>query len=103
MEYTAYIFFYLLGIPLWLVPPILIARSKAEAPASKGRWVMFALVSPILIIAVGALALTLLTQKFGVSTVWAGNFGLFSFGVNLLGFFAPVCLLYLFRKKYCKR
>lgn len=96
----AYTFFFLLGIPLWLIASAKMMRIDVNPPTLKMAWAAVAFLAPLLIFGLGAVAKTLVQQRFGDTAAWPRSFGYFIVLVNIFAFFSPFAVQFAFHARY---
>ncbi len=96
----SYTFFFLLGIPFWLIPVAYMLRHPAALLPAKVGWAGMTFLAPFILFSIGAVGNLLIQQ--GGDDVSAGvrAFGYFVVLLNLLAFFSPFFLQALFRSRY---
>jgi hypothetical protein len=94
--HMAYLFFFLLGIPFWLIPASWIFRSKLAAYPSNITWAALCFLAPFVIFTMGAISNSYVQHAFDSTASWPRSFGYFIVMVNLLAFFSPHFLQVMF-------
>ena len=98
----SYTFFFLLGIPLWLIPVSYMLRHKTARPQHKTAWAALTFLAPFLIFTVGALGHLVAQQRLEVDGSGLRAFGYFTVLLNVLAFVAPFILQIVFRASYAE-
>jgi hypothetical protein len=96
----AYTFFFLLGIPLWLIASAKLLGSDVNPPKVKWAWAALAFLTPILVFGMGAVAHVILQQRFGDEAAWLRGFGYFIVVLNLFAFFSSFAVQFIFEARY---
>ena len=92
---------YILGAAIWLVPPLLIARTSSERSSRRVIWTVAALLSPAIVFIGGVLPLQLLAVKYNFSAadIYLGWYSFVVWGFNIAAFLAPCFVLWLFHRR----
>ena len=98
----AYTFFFLLGIPFWLIPVANIFRQQAAPPPQKTAWAAIAFLAPFLIFGLGARGTLLLQQSAEPQSAVLRGYGYFTALLNVIAFFSPYFLQAAFRARYAR-
>lgn len=99
----SYTFFFLLGIPFWLIPVASILRDKTAPPPQKNAWASVALLAPFLIFGLGVVGQLLLQQRIDAESPVLRGFGYFTALLNIVSFFSPFFLQAIFRARFAER
>jgi hypothetical protein len=96
----AYTFFFLLGIPLWLIASTRILRSNAHALGLKAAWAAVAFFAPLVIFGLASIAHTMIAQRLGETAALTRGFGYIFIAVSFLAFFSPFAVSSAFKSRY---
>lgn len=109
-----YIFFFLLGIPLWLVACSRLLRNDAIRAVSNSNrnsngfgnlpwrnlvWAGAAFLAPLALLGLSGIAQVLMAQQMGEPASWMRGVGYFLVVVNLLAFFSPFVVVFAFESR----
>lgn len=95
-----YTFFFLLGIPLWLIPVAYVLRHNTAPLLQKTSWATLTFAAPFLIFSLGVVGDVMVEQRFGMDSPRARGFGYFIAMLNTVAFFSPFILRAIFRSRY---
>ena len=95
-----YTFFFLVGIPCWLIPVAYILRHETVPLAQKNLWATMTFAAPFLIFGLGVVGNVIVQQQFGAESPRVRGFGYFLALLNTLAFFSPFLLKAFFRSRY---
>lgn len=96
----AYTFFFLMGIPFWLIPVAYILRRETVPRSQKNLWATMTFAAPFLIFSLGVIGNVIVQQQFGLESPRVRAFGYFIVLLNTLAFFSPLLLKAFFRSRY---
>ncbi len=96
----AYTFFFLLGIPFWLIASTRILRSDAPRLGLKAAWAAIAFFVPLVIFGVASIAHTMIAQRLGETAALTRGFGYIFIAVSFLAFFSPFAVSSTFKSLY---
>ena len=96
----SYTFFFLLGIPAWLIPVAYMLRHKAARLECKTAWAAMTFLAPFLIFSLGAVGHLVAQQRLEVEGSGLRAFGYFTVLLNVLAFVSPFILQGIFRTRY---
>jgi len=96
----AYTFFFLMGIPFWLIPVAYILRHETAPLSQKNLWATMSFAAPVLIFSLGVVGNVMVQQQFGVESPRVRAFGYFIALLNTLAFFSPFFMKAFFRSRY---
>lgn len=99
----AYTFFFLLGIPFWLIASTRILRSSAHPPGLKAAWAATAFFAPLVIFGLSSIAYTVIAQRLGETAAVTRGFGYFFIAVSFFAFFSPFVVSSAFKSRYASR
>ena len=96
----SYTFFFLLGLPLWLIPVAYMLGHKTALLPQKTAWAAMTFLAPFLIFGLGAIGNVLIQQRFDHASSSVRAYGYLLVLVNILAFFSPFVLQVIFRTRY---
>ena len=96
----AYTFFFLLGIPFWLIASTRILRSESHHRNLKIVWAAIAFFAPLVIFGLASIAYTVIAQRLGETAALTRGFGYFFIAVSFCAFFSPFAVSSIFRSRY---
>ncbi len=102
-----YTFFFLLGIPFWLIASARVLRSDSVPSARQGNrpwrqlaWAGLAFFAPLALLGLSSVAHLLMERQFGDTATWTRGVGYFLVLVNLFAFFSPFLVSALYKSRY---
>ncbi|MBC7939307.1 MAG: hypothetical protein H7Z19_06000, partial [Chitinophagaceae bacterium] len=95
-----YTIFFLIGIPLWLIPVAYILRHETPLLSQKSLWATMTFAAPFLIFSIGAVGDVVVQQQFGAESPRVRAFGYFVVLLNTLAFLSPFILKAIFSSRY---
>lgn len=96
----SYSFFFLLGIPFWLIPVAYLLRHPDALRPAKVAWAGATFLAPFAIFSVSAVGSLLVQQGANDANTSVRAFGYFVVLLHILAFFSPFVLQVLFRNLY---
>ena len=96
----SYTFFFLLGIPAWLIPVAYMLCHKTARVQHKTAWAAVTYLAPFLIFGLGAVGYLVAQQRLDVEGSGLRAFGYFTVLLNVFAFVSPFILQGIFRTRY---
>ena len=96
----SYTLFFLLGIPVWLIPVAYMLRHKTARLQHKTAWAAATFLAPFLIFGLGAVGHLVAQQRLEVAGSGLRGFGYFAVLLNVLAFVSPFILQGIFRTRH---
>ncbi len=102
-----YTFFFLLGIPFWLIASARVLSNDSNPLSRPGHrpwrqlaWAALAFLAPLALLGVSGVAHLLIEQQFGDTATWTRGVGYFLVLLNLLAFFSPFAVAAMYKSRY---
>lgn len=95
-----YTLFFLLGLPLWLIPVSYMLGHKGALLPQKTAWAAMTFLAPFLIFGLGAIGNLVIQQRFDDASSGVRAYGYLMVLVNIFAFFSPFLMQVIFRTRY---